>query len=289
MTDQLVCPSCHTPLPEAAAFCYVCGTPTPTALQADSGAATTRPSLQSAAAVVDVRKRLEKALGPNFTVGDLVGRGGFAEVFAVRDNRLKRDLAVKVLSPELVVNQPMLHRFRREAEAALATVGALWRFWWVRGIWREGRNRFEAALALVQRAVTLRPDAAVCRNNLGQVLERLGREEEAAHCYEAAIALDPRYAEAHNNLGYLRARQDRLTDAEALYLKAIALDPNYALAYLNLGILYDLYLGDSKRALELYDRYLALSPTADERVQKWVSDIKNRAPRSSVAARKEQG
>lgn len=120
MTDQLLCPSCHTPLPEAAAFCYVCGTPTPTGMRADSGAATTRPSLQSAAAVVDVRKRLEKALGPNFTVGELVGRGGFAEVFSVRDNRLKRDLAVKVLSPELVVNQLMLHRFRREAEAVAA-------------------------------------------------------------------------------------------------------------------------------------------------------------------------
>jgi serine/threonine-protein kinase len=86
----------------------------------DSGVASTRPSLQSAAAVVDVRKRLDKALGTNFTVGELVGRGGFAEVFSVRDNRLKRDLAVKVLSPELVVNQPMLHRFRREAEAVAA-------------------------------------------------------------------------------------------------------------------------------------------------------------------------
>ncbi|HKP30023.1 MAG TPA: serine/threonine-protein kinase, partial [Gemmatimonadales bacterium] len=67
-----------------------------------------------------MRKRLEKALGTNFTVGELVGRGGFAEVFSVRDNRLKRELAVKVLSPELVVNQPMLQRFRREAEAVAA-------------------------------------------------------------------------------------------------------------------------------------------------------------------------
>ena len=120
MTDQLSCPSCHTPLPDAAQFCYVCGTPTPTGMGADTGVVSTRPSLQSAAAVVDVRKRLEKALGTNFTVGELVGRGGFAEVFSVRDNRLKRDLAVKVLSPELVVNQPMLHRFRREAEAVAA-------------------------------------------------------------------------------------------------------------------------------------------------------------------------
>jgi serine/threonine-protein kinase len=116
--EPLVCSHCHTPLPEAAAFCYVCGTPTPTGTA--DGDSTTRPSLLSAEAVIDTRKRLEKALGPHFQVGALVGRGGFAEVFAVRDLRLKRDVAVKVLSPELVVNQAMLARFRREAEAVAA-------------------------------------------------------------------------------------------------------------------------------------------------------------------------
>jgi serine/threonine-protein kinase len=114
--EPLVCSSCHTPLPDAAAFCHVCGTPTPTGTTAD-GATLTRPSLQSVDALVDTRRRLERSLGPNFQVGDLVGRGGFAEVFAVRDLRLKRDLAAKVLSPELVVNQAMLQRFKREAEA----------------------------------------------------------------------------------------------------------------------------------------------------------------------------
>ncbi|MEK6598302.1 MAG: protein kinase, partial [Gemmatimonadota bacterium] len=85
-----------------------------------AGTTTTRASLESAEALIDTRRRLTKALGSNFRVDDLVGRGGFAEVFAVHDLRLKRDLAVKVLSPELVVNQAMLTRFRREAEAVAA-------------------------------------------------------------------------------------------------------------------------------------------------------------------------
>ena len=51
-----------------------------------------------------------------------------------------------------------------------------------------------AQATLVQRAVGLRPDAAICRNNLGQVLDRLARYDEAARCYEAAIELDSRYA-----------------------------------------------------------------------------------------------
>ncbi|MEK6688047.1 MAG: protein kinase, partial [Gemmatimonadota bacterium] len=118
-SPTMVCSSCHTPLPEAAAFCWVCGTPTPTGMTA-AGTTTTRASLESAEALIDTRRRLTKALGSNFRVDDLVGRGGFAEVFAVHDLRLKRDLAVKVLSPELVVNQAMLTRFRREAEAVAA-------------------------------------------------------------------------------------------------------------------------------------------------------------------------
>ena len=93
----------------------------------------------------------------------------------------------------------------------------------------------DAALALVQRAVALRPDAPVCRNNLGQVLERLGRDDEAGRCYEGAIERDPQYAEAHNNLGLIRQRQDRLEEAEALYRKAIELDPKYGEPHANLG------------------------------------------------------
>src|SRR6185503_20912165 len=116
-----------------------------------------------------------------------------------------------------------------------------------------------SAVALVQRAVALRPDAAVCRNNLGQVLERHGRDDEAAGCYETAIELDPAYAEAHNNLGVLRARRDRLTDAEAHYRKAIELDPAYAEPHTNLGnLLKD--RGELDASIVCYRRAVELRP-----------------------------
>lgn len=116
-----------------------------------------------------------------------------------------------------------------------------------------------SALALVRRAVELRPDAAVCRNNLGQVLERHGRDDEAAECYEAAIRLDPTYAEAHNNLGVLRARRDRLAEAEALYRKAVELDPNYAEPHTNLGnLLKD--RGELDAAIASYRRAVEIRP-----------------------------
>jgi predicted O-linked N-acetylglucosamine transferase (SPINDLY family) len=116
-----------------------------------------------------------------------------------------------------------------------------------------------SALSLVQRAVVLRPDAAVCRNNLGQVLDRLGRNDEAVGCYEAAIELDPGYAEAYNNLGFVLARQDRLTDADALYRKAIDLDPEYAEPHTNRGnLLKD--RGELDAAIRCYRRAIELRP-----------------------------
>jgi protein O-GlcNAc transferase len=120
-----------------------------------------------------------------------------------------------------------------------------------------------SALALIQRATALRPDAAVCRNNLGQVLERLQRDDEAARCYQTAIELEPNYAEAHNNLGLVLARQDRLTEAEALYRKAIALDPEYAEPHANRGnVLKD--RGELDAALESYRRAIELRPDLSE-------------------------
>jgi serine/threonine-protein kinase len=65
-------------------------------------------------------EHLQRALGDHYELGRLIARGGYAEVFAVRDLRLKRELAVKVLRPDLVVTQALLARFRREAEAVAA-------------------------------------------------------------------------------------------------------------------------------------------------------------------------
>jgi tetratricopeptide (TPR) repeat protein len=71
-------------------------------------------------------------------------------------------------------------------------------------------------------------------------------------------------------------QQGKFADAREAYEKAIALDPNYALAYLNLGVLNDLYLGNRPRSLELYERYLALTPAGDAAVGKWIAEVKNR-------------
>jgi protein O-GlcNAc transferase len=115
------------------------------------------------------------------------------------------------------------------------------------------------ALTLIDRAIALRPDAAVFRNNLGQVLERLERSDEAVQAYESAIELDPDYPEACNNLGHLLERWGELAKAETLYRTAIRLNPQYAEPHTNLGNLQK-DRGELDAAIASYRRAIALRP-----------------------------
>ena len=106
---------------------------------------------------------------------------------------------------------------------------------------------------------------------------------------EKAVQLSPQRPDLHNQLGITYRMAGAFAKAKASYEQSIALDGNYAPAILNLGILYDLYLWDGARALELYDRYLQLTPGGDDQVKRWVSDLRNRSTQKSAPQRKEQG
>src|SRR5216117_3953420 len=78
----------------------------------------TRPALLAFATAMDLealQPRLQQALGTEFTVGPLLGQGGFAAVFRVRDLALGRDVAVKVLDLDLAPAATLAERFVREA------------------------------------------------------------------------------------------------------------------------------------------------------------------------------
>jgi serine/threonine-protein kinase len=66
----------------------------------------------------EMRALAERALAPQFDVESELGRGGMGIVYRARDRRLKRDVAVKVLPPELAFRGEIKSRFLREAETA---------------------------------------------------------------------------------------------------------------------------------------------------------------------------
>jgi serine/threonine-protein kinase len=57
-------------------------------------------------------------LSANYELEDEVGRGGMGIVYCARDRRLKREIAIKVLPPELSFRADIRQRFLREAETA---------------------------------------------------------------------------------------------------------------------------------------------------------------------------
>ena len=57
-------------------------------------------------------------LGGRYEIGELLGRGGMAEVHIGRDSRLGRTVAVKMLRPDLARDPSFQARFRREAHSS---------------------------------------------------------------------------------------------------------------------------------------------------------------------------
>jgi tetratricopeptide (TPR) repeat protein len=105
---------------------------------------------------------------------------------------------------------------------------------------------------------------------------RYGKFERSDAVSASSTPNSPEQAADLNRLGIDYRNKGQFDKAREAYERAIALDPSYAAAILNLGILQDLYLGDAQAALSLYQRYLALTPTGDDLVSKWVAELKIR-------------
>ena len=67
--------------------------------------------------VTDLQARLQAAIGDRYDVVRQIGRGGMATVYLAHDLRHERDVAVKVLRPELAATVGV-ERFLREIKLA---------------------------------------------------------------------------------------------------------------------------------------------------------------------------
>ena len=65
-----------------------------------------------------LRAALERALGAQYEIVRLLGRGGMGAVYLARERALERTVAIKVLPPEIAVSAEAQERFRREARTA---------------------------------------------------------------------------------------------------------------------------------------------------------------------------
>jgi len=150
------------------------------------------------------------------------------------------------------------------------------------------QRAYDDAERLMRALTQSNPELGGPYANLGVIHRQAGKLSEAVADFEKATALNPRQPVYFNQLGVTYRQNGQFAKAREAYEKAIELDPNYAQAVLNLAILNDIYLWDGKRALELYDRYLALTPGGDAVVTKWIADLKNRKQAPITAGKKEK-
>lgn len=115
------CTVCKAPVSLRASTCAVCDSPVPKGTQS-----TPSGDLRSGEFVRfqrppeemhELYAELVRALAPNIRLLGMAGEGGMAWVFVGRDSVLKRQVAVKLLSPTLADDAVARKRFTREAEA----------------------------------------------------------------------------------------------------------------------------------------------------------------------------
>jgi len=149
-------------------------------------------------------------------------------------------------------------------------------------------NWIEAELALEQ-LVLEHTGFAGPYVNLAIVYMQDGRDDEARTALEQALAIDSAHAAANNQYGILLRRAGKFAAAEDAYRRAIATDPQYLLAYYNLGVLLDLYLHRPAEALEYYELYQNSLGEPDQKVGRWIIDLRRRLGATDNAARVAQG
>jgi protein kinase-like protein len=98
------CRECNAELPVEAKFCLSCGERVqPTTVQAAAD-----PLLEA----------LDKAIGFQYRIERLLGRGGMGAVYLAHELALDRDVAIKVLPPDQANTGELRERFKREARTA---------------------------------------------------------------------------------------------------------------------------------------------------------------------------
>lgn len=134
-----------------------------------------------------------------------------------------------------------------------------------RGQNAHARGEFETALEYYNEAIKIRPEFPEAEFQKGNALVSLKRLSEAEGAFRRTMELRTNWALPHINLGVLLARQKRDDEAQTLLRQALKLENQNEVALRALAELR-LRAGDAKEALELSQR----ATTNDSSVGAWI-------------------
>lgn len=129
-----------------------------------------------------------------------------------------------------------------EAQQALQLDPSLMKAYDNLGLCYEAIGRYDRAIEAYRNAIRLNRAQRPCSPwppcDLGALLVKLGRLDEAALSLQESLDCDPRFSRAHYQRGLLLEKQGKLGEAAAELEQAASLEPNYAETYYVLGRVY---------------------------------------------------
>ena len=105
--SMMECLKCHTPLPDGSKFCYACGADV-------TGGGT----LGGGGGTEALMVRLQRLVEGKYKLERLLGKGGMGAVFLAHDLTLEREVAIKVLPPDISMDEHIVKRFQQEAKTS---------------------------------------------------------------------------------------------------------------------------------------------------------------------------
>jgi len=114
-----------------------------------------------------------------------------------------------------------------------------------------------------EKALQINPAFSRVHRNLALALMRTGRTEEALHHFQLALEVYPELAELHNNYAHALSKAGHLSEAKDEFAKVIELDPGNAEAHNNLGIALAMQ-GQMDEATKNFSQAIALKPDFTE-------------------------
>jgi serine/threonine protein kinase len=105
--STMQCLKCHTPLPDGSKFCYACGADV-------TGGGT----LGGGGGTEALQVRLQRLVEGKYRIDRLLGKGGMGAVFLAHDLTLEREVAIKVLPPDISMDEQIVKRFQQEAKTS---------------------------------------------------------------------------------------------------------------------------------------------------------------------------
>jgi len=127
------------------------------------------------------------------------------------------------------------------------------------GVVAHQRGDHAAALPRIARALAIDGGQATFHCNYGNVLQALGRLDDADRAYADAIRLQPKLAEAHNNRASLLLQRGRHDEAISEYRQAIRCAPDATMFRINLAAAFEA-LGRVDDAVAALGGAIALEP-----------------------------